>query len=56
MEGIRVFTFGYDANWENLWAARNSLGIHGFASQLLDCLRIHYQENGDVYPNYVSLI
>ena len=48
MKNVRIYTFGYDSAWENLWAARNYLGIQGFAHQLIDCLILHYEENGDV--------
>ena len=49
MKNVRIYTFGYDSAWENLWAARNYLGIQEFAHQLIDCLILHYEENGDVY-------
>jgi hypothetical protein len=49
IDNIRLFTFGYDATWEKIWAPRNSLGIKDFAHQLLDCLNLHYAFSGNVY-------
>jgi hypothetical protein len=54
MEGIRIYTFGYNADWEKVWAPRNALGIPEFALQLLDGLRLHYNQNGDVLPHLVT--
>jgi hypothetical protein len=44
----RISTFGYDANFNNILAAKNALGIADFASQLLDALDLHYDEYGNV--------
>lgn len=48
MKNIRLFTFGYDSGWRKIWSTRNYLGIQGFARQLIDCLSLHYEKNGDV--------
>ena len=44
----RISTFGYDADFNNIFAAKNVLGIPGFAKQLLDVLDLHYDKYGDV--------
>ena len=44
----RLYTFGYDANWMNIFGPQNALGVQGFAAQLLDNLSLHYQSNGEV--------
>ena len=45
---VRISTFGYDADFKNIFAAKNVLGIPDFAKQLLDVLDLHYDEYGDV--------
>lgn len=45
---IRISTFGYDADFNNVFAAKNVLGIPDFAKQLLDDLDLHYDKYGDV--------
>jgi hypothetical protein len=45
---VRVSTFGYDANFKNIFAPRNTLDISDFAQQLLDALDLHYEKYGDV--------
>ena len=45
---VRISTFGYDANFKNIFAAKNVLGILDFAKQLLDVLDLHYNEYDDV--------
>jgi len=44
----RISTFGYDADFKNIFAAKNVLGIQDFAKQLLDGLDLYYDEYGDV--------
>jgi hypothetical protein len=44
----RISTFGYDANFKNIFATTNALGITDFAGQLLDALDLHYDQYGDV--------
>ena len=44
----RISTFGYDANFENIFAANSVLDISDFARQLLDWLNLHYDQYGDV--------
>jgi hypothetical protein len=48
MQNVRLYTFGYDSAWEKISASRNYLDIQGFAHQLIDCLSLHYDKNGDV--------
>jgi hypothetical protein len=48
LENLRVSTFGYDANFTNVLAPKNALGIADFAKQLLDALDLHYHRYGDV--------
>lgn len=48
LENVRIATFGYDANWGNVMAPSNALGVADFAMQLLDSLDLHYSEYGDV--------
>jgi hypothetical protein len=47
---LRLFTFGYNADWPKISAPRNVLDIQGFAKQLLQALGQLYDEHG-----YVSL-
>ena len=48
-ENVSLYTFGYDACREKIWAPRNALGIQGFARQLLHCLHLHYSDVGEVF-------
>lgn len=48
MNNVRLLTFGYDAEWQNLRGPKNVLGIRNFAHQLLDYLNLHYRKYGDV--------
>jgi hypothetical protein len=48
-QNVRLFTFGYDAEWQTFGGPRNALDIRGFAHQLLDDLSLHYRRDGDVY-------
>lgn len=53
LEHLRVMTFGYDATWQNMWKiwqGQTQLDIANFASQLLNRLRVHYDEYPDVGP------
>jgi hypothetical protein len=50
LANARISTFGYDADFKNILAAKNSLGIADFADQLLDGLDSHYEKYGDVSP------
>jgi hypothetical protein len=53
----RISTFGYDANFTNIFAVMNALGITDFATQLLDALDLHYDQHGDVNnADFVRLI
>ena len=45
---VRISTFGYDANFKNIFAAKNVLSISDFAKQLLDVLDLHYDKYSDV--------
>ena len=45
---VRISAFGYDADYKNVFAARNALGITDFANQLLDSLDLHFHKYGDV--------
>jgi hypothetical protein len=45
---LRISTFGYDANYLNVFAPRNALGISGFAQQLLDAVNNDYLDKGEV--------
>ena len=52
LEHLRVMTFGYNATWQNLckkWQGQTQLDIADFANQLLNRLRVHYDEYPDVY-------
>jgi hypothetical protein len=54
---VRISTFGYDADFKNIFAVKNILGIQDFAKQLLDGLDTHYEEFGDVsIVDYAQLI
>jgi hypothetical protein len=44
----RISTFGYDANFKNVFGANNVLDISDFAKQLLDRLDLHYERFGEV--------
>jgi len=53
LEHLRVMTFGYDATWQNIWKrwqGKTQLDIANFATQLLNRLRVHYDEYPDVDP------
>ena len=50
LANARISTFGYDADFKNILAAKNALGIADFADQLLDGLDSHYGKYGDVSP------
>jgi hypothetical protein len=43
----RISTFGYDANYTNVFAVKSVLGIQDFARQLLDALDLYYDKYGD---------
>jgi hypothetical protein len=45
---VRISTFGYDADFNNIFAAKNILSIPDFAKQLLDCFDLHCDTYGDV--------
>jgi len=45
---IRVLTFGYVANFRNIFAPKNTLDISDFAKQFLDALDLHYEKYGNV--------
>ena len=47
-DNVRISTFGYDANFKNVLAPQNALGIADFAKQLLDSLDLHFHKYGDV--------
>jgi hypothetical protein len=52
LEHLRVMTFGYNAIWQNLWKkwqGQTQLNIADFASQLMNRLRVHYNEYPDVW-------
>ena len=53
----RISTFGYDADFKNIFAAKNVLDISDFSKQLLDALDLHYDKYGDVNlpPSNISL-
>jgi hypothetical protein len=50
LANARISTFGYDADFKNILAAKNVLGIADFAGQLLDSLDTHYGKYGNVSP------
>jgi hypothetical protein len=45
---LRIATFGYNANFKDILAPSNALGISAFAKQLLDCIDIFYDTHGHV--------
>ena len=45
---VRISTFGYNANFKNVLAPQNALGIADFAEQLLDSLDGHFHKYGNV--------
>ena len=45
---VRISTFGYNADFSNIFAARSVLGIPEFAKQLLNFLDLYYEQYGDV--------
>jgi hypothetical protein len=45
---LRIATFGYNADFKDVLAPNNALGISGFSKQLLDGLEIFYDTHGDV--------
>lgn len=44
---LRIATFGYNADFKNVFAPGTALGIDDFAKQLLNYLDLHYNQ-----PNY----
>jgi hypothetical protein len=48
LANARISTFSYDANFKNILAAKNALGIADFAGQFLDSLDSHYRKYGNV--------
>jgi hypothetical protein len=50
LPNARISTFGYNADFKNILAAKNVLGIADFAGQLLDGLDTHYGKYGNVSP------
>jgi len=50
---LRISTFGYIADWQNIFARKNALGIEGIARQLLDALYIDAEENGHVCTSQI---
>jgi len=48
LENVRISTFGYIADWANLFKVQNILGIAGFARQLLAAVENHYVETTKV--------
>jgi hypothetical protein len=54
---VRISTFGYDADFQNIFGAKNVLSISDFAKQLLHVLDLHYDASGDVcLPDNAELI
>lgn len=52
-KNIRVYTFGYDAQFLSIMSARSVLGIEEFAKQLLERMDQHY-EAADVHPIFTQ--
>jgi hypothetical protein len=52
LANTRISTFGYDADYKNVLAAKNALGIADFAGQLLDSLDTYYGKYGNVCPSF----
>jgi hypothetical protein len=42
LNNVRISIFGYNANFKNVFAPQNALGIADFAKQLLDSLDLHF--------------
>jgi hypothetical protein len=51
---IRIYTFGYDANYTNVFAPRNALGMAGFGQKLLDDVNNEYLEKGEVVNDQLT--
>jgi hypothetical protein len=47
LQNTRIMTFGYDADWYQIWNPKNLLDISDFGTQLLDQLFLHYSK----YPS-----
>jgi hypothetical protein len=47
-ENARIATFAYNADYKNVFAPQNVLGISDFAKELLDSLDLHYDHYGQV--------
>jgi len=54
LANTRISIFGYDANFNNILAAQNALGIADFVNQLLDALDLHYNKYGNVSPTELA--
>lgn len=52
-ENTRIATFGYNADYKNVFAPRNLLGIADFSKELLDAMDLHYDRYGDVVSVHV---
>ena len=48
LDNIRIATFGYNANYKNIFAAKSILGIGDFAEQLLDGIDLFYDRYDEV--------
>ena len=59
MDGVkaaRILTFGYNANFTNVFRPNSVLGIADFAGQLLDALDLFYHKYGEVVLPSIELI
>jgi hypothetical protein len=48
LPNARISTFGYDADFKNIFAVDNTLNVAEFAKQLIDGLELHYDTYGNV--------
>jgi hypothetical protein len=47
-ENVRIATYGYNADYQNIFSRPNVLNIDDFSKQLLDAMFLHYHKHGDV--------
>jgi hypothetical protein len=47
-KNVRIATFGYNADYQNIFSPRNDLDIDDFSKQLLEAMFLDYHKHGDV--------
>jgi hypothetical protein len=48
LEGARIMTFGYDADWTKVWRPNSTHDLSSFGDQLLNQLFLDFSKHGEV--------